>query len=110
MKLLMLPNDILFYITQFLPVAEKMAIRETCIEMNTAVNYMDIKIEKMNKKINKLITGRIYILCRLRLAALCGLNQHTVADIWSWATSIGDIESDALPILREIGRAIYKNS
>lgn len=110
MKLLMLSHDILHYITRFLSTSEKMALRETSTELNIVVNYMDIKIEKMNKKIDKLINGRIYILCRLRLAALCGLHQHTVADIWAWATSLGDVDLDALPILRQIGRAIYRNS
>ena len=80
------------------------------MEFNTAVNYMEIRIEKMNVKINDLSGGRNYILCRLRLAALCGLHEHTVADIWSWATSLGDVNVDALPILRQIGSAIHKNT
>ena len=110
MNLIMLPNDLLYHITQFLNLSAKINFRETCNDTCKNVRYMEIKIEKMNIKIDKLLNGRIYILCRLRLAALCGLHEHTVADIWSWANSLDDVKIDALPFLRQIGRAIYKNT
>jgi len=110
MNLLIMPNDIIYYISRFLSITDKIAWRETCIELNSSVNFMEIRIEKMNIKFDRLLNGRIYILCRLRLAALCGLHNHTIADIWSWVNSLGDITVDALPILRQIGRTIYRNS
>lgn len=110
MNLIMLPNDILYHITSFLSAKEKIVVRESCIELYKNVDYMQIRIERMNSKIEKLQNGRMYILCRLRLAALCGLHQHTVASIWSWITSYDDIKIDALPLLRQISRAIYVNN
>ena len=110
MILTTLPNDLLYYITHFLDLSAKINFRETNNDICKNVRYMEIKIEKMNKKIDKLLNGRIYILCRLRLAALCGLHEHTVAHIWSWVTSLDDVNTDALPFLRQIGRAIYKNT
>ena len=110
MHLLILPNDLLYVMTNFMSVSDKMTLRETCIDLKENVNYMEIRIEKLDVKIDKLLNGRMYILCRLRLAALCGLQEHTVASIWSWVTLIGDITDDSLPILRQIGSAIYKNS
>lgn len=110
MLLSTLPNDILYYITQFLSTSDKISLRETSIELNNIVNFMEIRIGKMDLKIEKLLNGRMYILCRLRLAALCGLHEHTVASIWTWITLLDDIKTDALPILRQIGQAIYKNS
>ena len=110
MHLLILPNDLLYVMTNFMSVSDKMTLRETCIDLKNNVNYMEIRIEKLDVKIDKLLNGRMYILCRLRLASLCGLQEHTVASIWSWVTLIGDITDDSLPILRQIGSAIYKNS
>jgi hypothetical protein len=109
MNLTTLPNDLLYHITHFLDLSSKINFRETCNDTNKNVRYMDIKIEKLNKKFDKLLNGRLYILCRLRLAALCGLHEHTVADIWSWVNSMNGVDTDALPFLREIGRAISKN-
>ena len=106
MPLLALPNDILCYFTDFLSTTEKMALRLTCEELNQNVNLMQIRIEKMNGEIDKLINGRIYILCRLRLAALCGLHEYTVATIWSWVTLLDDVKTDSLPMLRQINKAI----
>ena len=91
MHFLMLPNDLLYTITKFMSASDKMILRETCIDLKDNVKYMEIRIQKMNIQIDKLLNGRMYILCRLRLAALCGLHEHTVASIWSWATLIGDI-------------------
>ena len=110
MSLSALPNDILHHITNFLSISEKISLRETCIELNSIVNFMEIRIGKMDRKIEKLLNGRMYILCRLRLAALCGLHEHTVASIWSWVSLISDVKTDALPILRQIGHAIYRNA
>jgi hypothetical protein len=110
MDILALPDDILSYILHFLSVSDKISARETCQEFGKNVNLMQIRIEKLDCKINKLLNGRIYILSRLRLAALCGLQEHKVADIWAWITLLGDIKTDALPILRQIGRAIYRDS
>ena len=106
MKLLMLPNDILYYFTRFLSTTEKMSLRETNKELCNNVRFMDIRIDKMSSKFDKLMNGRQYILCRLRLAALYGLQDYTVASIWSWVTLLGDIKTDALPILRQISSAI----
>jgi hypothetical protein len=110
MNLLVLPNDILYYITKFLSIPDKMTMRETNKELNNNVKFMDIRIGKMDAKIEKLLNGRMYILCRLRLAALCGLHEHTVANIWSWVTLLDDVKTDSLPILRQIGSAIYNKS
>ena len=60
------------------------------------LKFMDIRIGKMDAKIEKLLNGRMYILCRLRLAALCGLHEHTVANIWAWATLLDDVKTDSL--------------
>lgn len=109
MNILMLPNDMRFYITRFSLLSDKINMRETCIELKNSISFIDIRIEKFNSKFEQILTGRIYILSRLRLAALCGLHEHTVANIWSWVSLVGDIKSDALPILRQIGNAICKN-
>ena len=109
MQLLALPTDIQCYLTKFLSTTEKIALRQTCKESNQNVSYMQIRIEKMNEEIDKLINGRMYILCRLRLAALCGLQEYTVATIWSWVTLLDDVKTDSLPMLRQISNAI-KNS
>ena len=99
MHLLMLPNDLLYVMTNFMSLSDKMLLRETCRDLKDNVNYMEIRIEKLDVKIDKLLNGRMYILCRLRLASLCGLHEHTVASIWSWATLIGDITDDSLLFL-----------
>jgi len=106
-NILMLPNDMIFYITRFLSMQEKITARETCIDFNDSIKFIEIRIGKMDIKIEKLLNGKIYILSRLRLAALCGLQAHTVADIWSWVTLVSDMKSDALPILRQLNHAIY---
>ena len=108
MLLVMLPNDILQFLTTFLSGTEKMLIRESCKELNQNVDYMQIRIEKMDKEISNLSKGREYILSRLRLASLCGLHEYTVATIWSWITSMDGNKKDALPILRQISNAINK--
>jgi hypothetical protein len=110
MNLLALPNDLLYYITKFLSISDKMTMRETNKEVKNNVKFMDIRVGKMDAKIEKLLNGRMYILCRLRLAALCGLHEHTVANIWAWATLLDDVKTDSLPILRQIGSAIYNKS
>ena len=40
------------------------------------------------------------------MAALCGLNNYNVAEIWSWVSLVHDQKLDALPILRQLGQAI----
>ena len=106
MQLLALPTDIQCYFTECLSSTEKMALRLTCKELNQNISFMQIRIEKMNVEIEKLLNGRMYILCRLRLAALCGLHEYTVATIWSWATLLEDVKIDSLPMLRQISKAI----
>lgn len=106
MNILLLPNDILFYITSFLSVSDKIAARETCMDLYNSINYMQIRVEKMDIKIDKLLNGNIYILNRLRLAALCGLQNHSVAEIWSWISLISDIKQDSLQIIRRLDNAI----
>jgi len=108
MSILLLPNDIIKYITTFLSTNDKTAVRESCKELLINVNLMKIKIEKMDKKFKELHSGREYILSRLRLAALCGLHEFTVANIWNWITSLDNSKDDALPILRQISDAIKK--
>ena len=109
MNILVLPNDMLYHITKFLPVSDKMIMRESCRELNIVVRLMEIRIDLMDCKFDKILNGRTYILSRLRLAALCGLHEHDVANIWAWVTLL-DIKNDALPILRQISQAIYQNS
>ena len=109
MNIIFLPNDIIFLIIKNLSLKDKISARKTCYEIKNSIRFIDIRIEKFNFELDKILTGRIYILSRLRLAALCGLHEHTVADIWSWISLVGDIKSDALPILRRIGNAICKN-
>ena len=106
MYLLALPTDLQRYLTKFLSTTEKINLRLTCKESKLNVNYMQIRIEKMEKQIDKLIDGRMYILCRLRLAALCGLHEYTVANIWSWVTLLDRENPDSLHMLRQISKAI----
>ena len=101
-----LPNDILFIITTHLSTKEKCLIRESCTEFNNILRVIDIKTELMDIKYDKLINGRNYILGRLRLAALCGLNNYKVAEIWSWVSLVYEEKPDALSILRQLGQAI----
>ena len=100
----------LYYISRFLSASDKLTARKTCIEFKNNVKLIDARIEIMNRKIEKIINGQKYILSRLRLAALCGLDNYTVANIWSWVVMIDDEKPDSLPILRQIGRAIYNNN
>ena len=110
MYIIVLPNDIIYCIIRYLSIWDKIAMRETCTELNNNISFMEIRIGKMDYIIANLLNSRMYILSRLRLAALCGLHEHTVANIWSWATLIDDVKTDALPILRQLGRAIYQKS
>jgi len=100
------PNDILYVITRFLSPNDKISVRETCIDLNNSVRFMELRIENMNIKFDKIINGRNYILARLRLAALCGLNTYEVAEIWSWVSLFQEQKQDALSILRQLGEAI----
>jgi len=106
MPLIALPTDLQCYLTKFLSTTEKINLRQTCKELNQNVNYMQIRIAKMEKEIDKLFNGRIYILCRLRLASLCGLHEYTVANIWSWVTLLDRENPDSLYMLRQISKAI----
>ena len=70
---------------------------------------MDIKVGKMDIKIDNILDGRVYILNRLRLAALCGLSDDKVACIWAWIENQNSKEiiiKDALPFLREINSCL----
>ena len=68
---------------------------------------MDIKINKMNIKINNILDGRVYILNRLRLAALCGMDKKRVANIWNWIENINYINNnDVLQVLRDIDEVL----
>ena len=102
----MLPNDILYTITRYFSLSDKISVRETCRDFNYCIRFMEIRIETMDVKYDKLITGRNYILSRLRLAALCGLNNYKVAEIWSWVSLFQEEKQDALYILRQLGQAI----
>ena len=106
MNIVTLPNDILYIIFRFLFTSEKINARETCRDFKYCMRFMELRIETMNIKYDKLLNGRNYILARLRLAALCGLNNYKVAEIWSWVTLMTDTKIDALPILRQLGQAI----
>ena len=108
MNILLLPNDIIYYITRFLPITDKIVARETSIEFYKEITYMEIRVANLNLKFDKILNGRTYILSRLRLASLCGLHEHSVATIWAWITLLDDVKSDSLPILRQISSAIYK--
>ena len=107
MHLLLLPDDIIFYITHFLSLIDKISARETSIEFYNNIKFMQIKILFMNNIFDTIINGKIYMLNRLRLANLCGLQNHTVSEIWSWISLTSDIKHDALKILRQIDTAIY---
>ena len=61
MQLLQLPNDILCHLTNCLNTTEKMALRQSCVEFNNIVDYMQIRIEKLDTEVEKLINGRMYI-------------------------------------------------
>ena len=102
----MLPNDILYTITRYLSTSEKIYIRETCKNFKNCIYFMEIRTETMNIKYDKLINGRNYILSRLRLAALCGLNNYKIAEIWSWVSLFQEEKLDALYILRQLDQAI----
>jgi hypothetical protein len=106
MNIVMLPNDMLYTITRSLSSSEKNCVRETCKDFKNCIYFIEIRIETMNVKYDKLITGRNYILSRLRLAALCGLNNYKVAEIWSWVSLFQEEKQDALYILRQLGQAI----
>jgi hypothetical protein len=107
MNILLLPNDIIYYIIRFLSKIDKISAREISTDFYKEITYMEIRIEYLNLKIDKILNGRIYILSRLRLASLCGLQEYSVATIWAWITLFDDVKTDALPILRQIGNAIY---
>lgn len=107
MHILSMPNDMIFYIINFLCLTDKISARETSIEFYNNIKFMEIKILYMSNKFDTIIDGKIYILNRLRLAKLCGLHNHTVSEIWSWISLINDTKQDALKILRQIGTAIY---
>ena len=106
-NIIMVPNDIFYIIISFLSTYDKISTRETCKDLNHCIRFMKIRTEFMDIKFDRLINGRNYILARLRLAALCGLNNYRVAEIWSWVSLMhDDIKSDALPILQQLGQAI----
>jgi hypothetical protein len=106
MNIVLLPNDILYIITKFLSTSDKISVRETCTDFKDCIRFMEIRIETMNDKYDKLINGRNYILSRLRLAALCGLNNYKVAEIWSWVSIFQEPKEDALTILRQLNESI----
>ena len=102
----MLPNDILYMITKYLSITDKIYVRGISKDFKDSIRFMEIRIEFMDIKYDKLISGRNYILSRLRLAALCGLNNYKVAEIWSWVSLFHEEKQDALYILRQLGQAI----
>jgi len=106
MNVTTVPNDILYTISNFLSTIDKISIRETCKDFKSSISFMEIKIETMTLKIENLINGKNYILARLRLASLCGLNSYKVREIWSWVTLFQEEKKDALPILQQLGEAI----
>ena len=59
MNVTMFSNDILYTITRFLSTNDKIAMKETCLDFKNSIRFMEIKIEIMNVKFDKLINGRI---------------------------------------------------
>lgn len=98
-----LPDEIITLISKFLSTNDKEACRRVNKNFYNNVRLMDIKVDKLNTKYDNIMNGSVYILNRLRLAALCGLNSEIVAYIWSWVYNQNSnkiIRTDSLPILR----------
>jgi len=101
-----LPYDLLTLISRFLSGIEKERLRIVCKDFYSSIKIMDIKVNKMEDKINNILDGRVYILNRLRLAALCGLDKEKISDIWYWVNNNNLFKDDCLHILRIINNVI----
>jgi len=102
-----LPDEIITLISKFLSTKEKERMRQVSREFDRNIRLMDIKINKMNNKIDNILDGRVYILNRLRLAALCGMEKRRVGNIWNWIENINYINnSDVLQVLRDIDEVL----
>jgi len=102
-----LPDEIITLISKFLSTKEKERMRQVSREFDRNIRLMDIKINKMNNKIDNILDGRVYILNRLRLAALCGMEKGRVGNIWNWIENINYINnSDVLQVLRDIDEVL----
>ena len=102
----MLPGELIALISSFLSTNDKESAREVCRYMHYNIRLMDIKVNKMNNKIDIIFDGRIYILNRLRLASLCGLDKKIISDIWDWVNANDFTCEDGLNILRKINRVL----
>jgi len=98
-----LPDEIITLISKFLSTNDKEACRRVNKNFYNNVRLIDIKVDKLNTKYDDIMNGSVYILNRLRLAALSGLSSEIVAYIWSWVYNQNSnkiIRTDSLPILR----------
>ena len=102
-----LPYELLTLISTFLSAKEKESAREVCKDLYSSINMMVIKVNKMENKIDNILDGRVYILNRLRLAALCGLDKETVSEIWHWINYSQLMKEDGLMILRQINEIVF---
>ena len=101
-----LPYDLITLISRFLSGIEKERVRTLCKDFCSSIKMMDIKVCKMEDKIDNILDGRVYILNRLRLAALCGLEKEKISYIWYWINNNNLIKDDSLPILGIINNVI----
>ena len=102
-----LPSELITYITSFLSSKDRETARETCKEIYCSINLIGIKAYKFDYKIDQIMDGRIYMLNRLRLAALCGLDKKSVSAIWLWIMKRDFSKEDGLRFLRQIGASIH---
>ena len=106
-----LPDEIITLISKYLSIKEKERMRQVNKEFDRNIRLMDIKINKMNDRIDSILDGRVYILNRLRLAALCGMRKKRVASIWNWIENINYINNnDVLHVLRDIDSVLKETS
>ena len=101
-----LPGELIDLISSFLSTNDKESAREVCKEFAYNIRMMNIKVNKMNIKIDTILDGRIYILNRLRLASLCGLDKKSISEIWYWVNYNQLMKEDGLDILRRINRVL----
>ena len=101
-----LPYDLITLISKFLSFKEKERARIVSKDFYSSIKMIDIKVNKMEDKINNILDGRVYILNRLRLAALCGLDKEKISEIWYWINYNNLMKEDCLDILRQINNVV----
>lgn len=99
---------LLYILVRFLFTSEKITARESCRDFKCCIPFIDIRIANMNIKYDKLINGKNYILSRLRLAALCGLNNYKVSEIWSWISLVRGNNRFAFPLRTPVRETPYE--